>query len=82
MTTLLRGALCAGLVSFPLLAADLASPDSGAGNFWSLVVGMMITIFGGMAACFGLVKLAETAVRRFQARRPAPVAVPQIRHAA
>ena len=81
MTALLRGALCAGLASCPLLAEDLPSPDSGAGTFWALVLGMMLTIFGGMAICYGLVKLAEKVVHRFQGRRLAPVSVPHIRHA-
>jgi hypothetical protein len=82
ITALLRGALCAGLASCPLLAADLASPDSGSGGFWALVLGLMLTIFGGMAFCFGLVKLAEKVVRGFQVRHVVPVSVPEIRRAA
>jgi hypothetical protein len=82
ITALLRGALCAGLASCPLLAADLASPGSGDGDFWTLVLGMMVTIFGGMAFCFGLVKLAEKLVHSFQVKRVAPVSAPEIRHAA
>ena len=79
---LLRGVLCAGLASCPLLAADLASPESGAGDFWALVLGMMLTIFGGMAFCYGLVKLGENIVKRFQARHTVPLPVPHIRRAA
>ena len=83
MTSLLRGAVCAGLISCPLFAAEGASPDSGAGGFWSLVLGLIFTIFGGMAFCYGLVKLGETVVHRFQARRHVPpVSVPPMRHAA
>jgi hypothetical protein len=82
MTALLRGAVWAGLVSCPLLAADPASPDSGAGNFWALVLGLMLTIFGGMAFCYGLVRLAEKSVQIFKARRVMPVSVPPIRRAA
>jgi len=82
LTSLLRGAVCAGMVSCPLLAAEAASPDSGAGNFWSLVLGLMFTIFGGMAFCFGLVKLGETVVHRFQARHLPHVSEPPMRRAA
>ena len=81
MTALLRGALCAGLASCPLFAADL-SADSGAGNFWALVLGLMFTLFGGFAFCYGLVRLAEKVVQRFRAKRLVPVSVPHIRRAA
>jgi hypothetical protein len=78
---ILRGAACAALVSSPLMAADL-SADSGAGNFYALVLGLMATLFGGMAFCYGLVKLAEKVVHTFQARHPVPISEPPIRHAA
>jgi hypothetical protein len=82
MTALLRGALCAGVASFPLFAADLASPDPGGGGFWALVLGLMATIFGGMALCYGFVKLTEKVVHQFRARRLQPVAAPPLRRAA
>jgi len=82
MPALLRGALCAGLASCPLLAADLTSPDPSGGGFWALVLGLMATIFGGMALCYGLVKLVEKVVHQFSARRLQPVAVPPMRRAA
>jgi len=81
MKTLLRGALGAALASFPLMAADLAQ-GSGTGSFYALVFGLMATIFGGMAFCYGLVKLAEKVVHTFHARHAVPIAVPPIRHAA
>ena len=79
---LLRGVVFAGLASCPLLAADLPSPDSGAGDFWALVLGMMLTIFGGMAFCYGLVKLGEKVVEGFHARHSAPLPVTHVRRAA
>ncbi|HSP68224.1 MAG TPA: hypothetical protein VLN48_10890 [Bryobacteraceae bacterium] len=83
---LLRGALCAGLAWCPLLAADLtasqSAADSSAGGFYALVLGLMATLFGGMAFCFGLVKLAEKVVHGFQSRHAAPVPVSPVRHAA
>jgi len=86
IAALLRGALYAGLVSIPLFAADPeASPsaaDSGAGNFYALVLGLMFTLFGGMALCYGFVRLVEKAVERFQARNFVPAAEPPIRRAA
>jgi hypothetical protein len=82
MAALLRGALCAGLAWCPLLAADLASSDSGAGGFWALVLGLMFTIFGGMAFCYGLVRLAEKVVRRVPVGHSVPLPEPPIRHAA
>ena len=56
--------------------------DSGAGNFWALVLGLMLTIFGGMALCYGLVKLVEKVVQGLRVRRVVPVSAPHIRHAA
>jgi len=79
--TVLRGALGAALASFPLMAADLPT-GAGTGSFYALVFGLMATLFGGMAFCYGLVKLAEKIVHTFHARHAAPVAVPPIRHAA
>ena len=81
MKTLLRGALGAAVASFPLTAADLAS-GSGTGSFYALVFGLMATIFGGMAFCYGLVKLAEKVVHTFHVRHAAPIPVARIRHAA
>jgi len=81
MKTLVRGACSAVLVSWPLMAADV-SADSGTGSFYALVFGLMATLFGGMAFCYGLVKLTEKVVHSFAARHPAPAAVPRIRHAA
>jgi hypothetical protein len=56
--------------------------DSGGGGFWALVLGLMFTIFGGMALCYGLVTLVEKVVQKFRARHVVPVSVPHIRHAA
>jgi len=81
MKTLVGGACGTVLASWPLLAADV-SADSGTGSFYALVFGLMATLFGGMAFCYGLVKLAEKAVHGFTARHPAPATVPRIRHAA
>lgn len=81
ITALLGSALCTGLASCPLLAADL-SADSGAGGFWALVLGLMLTIFGGMAFCYGLVRLAERVVRRVQVGHSVRLPEPRIRHAA
>jgi hypothetical protein len=53
--------------------------DSG---FWSLILGLMFTIFGGFAFCYGLIMLGEKVVQRFHARRLAPLAVPPMRRAA
>jgi hypothetical protein len=84
MTALLGGALWAGLASFPLLAADLASaqPDSSAGGFYALVLGLYAVMVGGMAVCYGFVKLAERVVHNFQARHSVPIPMTHIRHAA
>jgi len=78
---MLRSTILVGLGSFPLMAADV-SADSGAGNFYALVLGLMATLFGGMALCYGLVRLAEKVVHTFQARHAPAIAVPPIRHAA
>ena len=72
---------CAGLASWPLMAAD-GSADSGAGNFYALVFGLMVTLFGGMTFCYGLVKLAEKVMHSFAPRHPAQASAPAIRHAA
>ena len=82
MTSLLRGAACVGLIACPLLAADGAAQDSGSFNFWTLIVGLLFTMFGGMAFCYGLVKLGENIVHRLQARHAAPVSEPPLRRAA
>jgi hypothetical protein len=79
--TLLRGAAVAALASLPLMAAEV-SPDSGAGTFYALILGLMATIFGGMAFCYALVRLTEKVVHTLHARRAVPIAVPPIRHAA
>jgi hypothetical protein len=79
--TLVRSVYFAGLASWPLRAADV-SADSGAGNFYALVLGLMATLFGGMALCYGLVKLAERIVHSFQAKHIVPASVPPIRHVA
>lgn len=63
MKMLVRDVCCAGLASLPLIAAD-GSADSGAGNFYALVFGLMVTLFGGMAFCYGLVKLAQKIMHR------------------
>jgi hypothetical protein len=51
-------------------------------GFWALILGLMATIFGGFALCYGLVMLGEKVVQRFQAKRLMPVAVPPMRRAA
>jgi hypothetical protein len=55
--------------------------DLGAGNFWALVLGLMLTLFGGMAFCYGLVRLTEKLVQRFQALAGSDLP-PRVRHAA
>ena len=50
-------------------------------GFWALILGLMATIFGGMALCYGLVMLGEKIVQRFRARRLS-VEVPPLRRAA
>ena len=72
---------CAGLASWPLMAADV-SADSGAGNFYALVFGLMVTLFGGLAFCYGLVKLAEKVIHSFAGTHAVPAPVSPIRHAA
>ena len=81
MNGVLRSTLLAGLAAFPLMAADV-SADPAVGSFYALVFGLMATLFGGMAFCYGLVKLAEKVVHVFQARHAVPIPVPPIRHAA
>lgn len=83
-TTALLGALCLGL-SGTLLAAEPASQaatDSGANNFYSLILGLLAVIFAGMALCYGLVKLVEKGVQRLNGRRPAAVSVRPLPRAA
>jgi hypothetical protein len=80
MKTLVRGLCCAELASWPLMAADVAA-TAGAGSFYALVLGLMVTVFGGMGFCYGLVKLAEKVMHSFAARHPVPASVPPIRHA-
>jgi hypothetical protein len=51
-------------------------------NFWTLIAGLMGTLFGGYAFCFGLVKFIEKLGRRFQARHIALPSLPTLRRAA
>jgi hypothetical protein len=51
-------------------------------GFWALILGLMATMFGGFALCYGLVMLGEKVVERFQGGCLPPVEVPPIRHAA
>ena len=51
-------------------------------GFWALILGLMVTMFGGFALCYGLVMLGEKVVQRFHARRWVPVEMPPMRHAA
>ena len=51
-------------------------------GFWALILGLMATIFGGFAFCYGLVMLGEKVVRSFQAKRLVTVPVPPMRRAA
>ena len=51
-------------------------------DFWALILGLMATLFGGFAVCFGLVKILEWAVVSYHAKHAVPVAVPPIRRAA
>ena len=60
---LVLGVCYAGLASRPLMAAGV-SADAGAGSFYAMVFGLMATLFGGMAFCYGLVKLAEKVMHR------------------
>ena len=45
-------------------------------GFWALILGLLFTLFGGFAFCYGLIMLGEKLVQRLQARRLAPVSVP------
>jgi hypothetical protein len=54
----------------------------GAGNFWALVFGLMATIFGGYAFCYGLVILSEKIVHLLHAKRVVVPSVPPVGHAA
>ncbi len=56
--------------------------DLATGGLWSLVLGLMFTIFGGFALCYGLVQLTEKVVKRLHARHLVPVPAPPIRRAA
>lgn len=51
-------------------------------NFWTLIAGLLGTLFGGYAFCFGLVKFIEKLGRRFQARHIALPSLPTLRRAA
>ena len=72
----IQGVLYVGLASCPMLAAE-GSPagNSDTGGFIALIGGLMLMMFGGMALCYGIVKLAEKAVKNLQARHaePSPV---------
>ena len=48
----------------------------------SLVLGLMVTIFGGFALCYGVVRLTETVVKSLHTKHLAPVSAPPIRRAA
>ena len=52
------------------------------GAFWALVLGLMATIFGGFALCYGLVKLVEIVVHRFRAKHVVLPSAPPVRRAA
>jgi hypothetical protein len=52
------------------------------GAFWALVLGLMATIFGGFALCYGFVKLAELTVHRFKAKSFVLPSTPPLRRAA
>ena len=51
-------------------------------GFWALILGLLFTLFGGFAFCYGLIMLGEKLVQRLQARRLAPVSVPPSERAA
>jgi hypothetical protein len=53
--------------------------DSG---FWNLVLGLMATLFGGFAFCYGLVMLGEKVIERLHAKPLAPATLPPMRRAA
>jgi len=52
------------------------------GGLWSLIAGLMVTIFGGMALCYGLVKLVEKVVLGFRAGHAKPAAPQSLPRAA
>jgi hypothetical protein len=39
-------------------------------DFWALILGLMATIFGGIAFCYGLVMLGEKVVQKIRASVP------------
>ena len=51
-------------------------------GFWALILGLMATMFGGFALCYGLVKLSETVVHRFRVQHAVPVSASPLRRAA
>jgi len=51
-------------------------------GFWALILGLMATMFGGMALCYGLVMLGEIVVHRFRVQHAVPASVPPLRRAA
>ena len=56
--------------------------NSGTDSVWALVLGLMLTVFGGFALCYGVVVLGERVVARFHARRVTPAPAPTVRRAA
>jgi len=56
--------------------------NSGTDTVSALLVGLMLTIFGGFAFCYGLVMLGEKIVEKLHARSSAPATVPALRRAA
>jgi len=51
-------------------------------GFWELILGLMATMFGGFALCYGLVKLGEKVVHKFRVQHAVPASVPPLRRAA
>jgi len=51
-------------------------------GFWALILGLMATLFGGFACCYGLVMLGEKVVQRFHAKRLVAAPEPPMRRAA
>jgi len=56
--------------------------NSGTDTVSALLMGLMLTIFGGFAFCYGLVMLGEKIVEKLHARSSAPATVPPLRRAA
>ena len=66
----------------PLIALLLLNRKGTEMEFWALILGLMFTILGGYAFCYGLVTLGEKVVHLCRAKRVVLPSVPAVRKAA